>query len=1021
MDSLHDHVIRLLWHSLDDPAKKLPDIEMISESEKQKILYSFNNTGTDYPKDKTIDVLFREQAAKTPDATAYIFYDNHLTYRELDILSDRIAIMLKEKGLGKGQLAALMLSRSLYLPIYMLAVIKAGAAYMPIDLDHPHERIKLMLKDSSCRILITDQDIKKKGSFGIPVISSNKLNAANLKVPSVDSNNSPEDLIYVIYTSGSTGVPKGVMVTHKNVVNLVYAIKALADYDKKTVLSKTTVTFDVFMLESFVPLLNGCTVILSDDQDQKNHQCLNELIIKHNVQIIHSTPSRLKEMLSQNGHKQAFSCLEQITTGGETLTSDILKKIKSITGARVYNVYGPTETTVYSTFSDVTDNNVITIGKPVANTKVLVLDKHKNLLPIGIRGDMYVLGDGVSKGYLNRDDMTTERFSESKVFPGEVMYKTGDIARWYPMGDLEFAGRQDHQVKIRGLRIELDEIKSHISSYEGIKDSAVTICENNGQKMICAYIVCNIGVKTGSLKQYLAKYLPLYMLPAYYTRIDSIPVTPNGKLDPARLPVPDFDKKTRRMHIKPKGDIQTAVARKWQAVLKVEDLSIYDDFIELGGDSLSVTQLLVLLDEFGVPLSINDIYKNPTVKKLSALIEKRLITGAVDSREQTKKASWSLPAKSALIKLDSAAIAYIPDEFSAFPEIWDEPLLLSNIRTDQGNIGLFTVPVLASRIYNDKEMLIKQCANASCIAKHLGAKVVSLTGLIPSVTSYGYEIAEQLKKVGCDIALTTGHTTTAATVVLTIERILSECGRDLEDEKVAFVGVGSVGSAVAKTMLSVLAHPDSIILCDIGKRKAYLEDFSHELYTSLRFYGQIDIAHANGIHAPDKIYDATLIIGAANVTDVIDISKLKAGTIIVDDSGPHCFNVKKAVSRLEKKHDILFTEGGVLESINPVDKTLFIPEIMGDKTDIIKRFFNPGNNITGCILSGLLSSNYPQIHPLLGTVSTGDCVQNYKLLKQLGYTGAPLHCNTYVIASDRLFNFKNTYTSYTHKKFVLVR
>ena len=1025
---LHKHVISLLWHSIDNPSRKLPLIEMISEDEKEKILYEFNNTKSKYPKNKTINTLFEKQVKIDPKADCIIFYNQKISYEQFNKKSNRIARHLKKNNLKQGDIVSIMIPRSIDLLIGIMGIIKAGGTYLPLDTNYPIERINLIIKDSNCKLLLTHSSQKENFPEQFKNIEIDKINLNIYDDSNLKNINTTNDLLYIIYTSGTTGTPKGVMITHKNVINLIYSAKSLVNYNHSIVLSKTTITFDVFVLESFLPLLTGAKIIMTNDDDQKNSFDINKLIIEHSANIIHSTPSRLKDMLSQSNAKEAFQSLTDITTGGEILTNSLLSNIKKITKSNIYNVYGPTETTVYSTFDNVTNKLDISIGKPINNTKIFILDKHKNLLPIGIVGDLYVGGEGLSQGYLNRSELTKDRFIANKYFPYKRIYKTGDLARWYSKGQLEFIGREDNQFKIRGIRIELDEINSNILSYKEVISSVVLIKEKNSRKFICAYVVCDKNIDFDDLRKYLLKRIPSYMIPSYFISLDKLPLTSNGKVDVQSLVSLKNNDISSHKYESPNTDNEKILVSVWETILGIDKIGINDDFFKLGGDSLNIAQLTSILVQHNKVITFHDIYLNPTIKDLAKImgnanshsIAQETPIPLVDINNNTYDINNFLLDKlirtKVLPPLDSAAITYIPEDIMELTDFSEDPILFNYLKTSQGNIGLYAIPISNAELYNNKTRLVNLCVQAIEQAKTLGATMVSLTGLIPSATSYGYDIDKRLKERDINIGITTGHATTAASVILSIERLLNDSNRDIALENIALVGVGSVGTAVTKLLLSVLPHTSSITLCDIYQKSEFLFDFKSEIKHQFNYKGEINISLSDGISVPKQIYNASLIIGATNVPNIIDINKLTPGTLIVDDSGPHCFKKEDAIERLSIEKDILFTEGGILESKLPIIKKMYLPSKIKDT--ILSSYyehFMSKKEITGCILSGLLTSKYKEINPILGTTELKECIMNYNVLKTLHYKGALLHCDNYIIPKKFITEFKSKYSAKMRK------
>ncbi len=366
--------------------------------------------------------------------------------------------------------------------------------------------------------------------------------------------------------------------------------------------------------------------------------------------------------------------------------------------------------------------------------------------------------------------------------------------------------------------------------------------------------------------------------------------------------------------------------------------------------------------------------------------------------------------------LDSAAITYIPEDIMELTDFSEDPILFNYLKTSQGNIGLYAIPISNAELYNNKTRLVNLCVQAIEQAQSLGATMVSLTGLIPSATSYGYDIDKRLKERDINIGITTGHATTAASVILSIERLLNDSNRDIALENIALVGVGSVGTAVTKLLLSVLPHTSSITLCDIYQKSEFLFDFKSEIKHQFNYKGEINISLSDGISVPKQVYNASLIIGATNVPNIIDINKLTPGTLIVDDSGPHCFKKEDAIERLSIEKDILFTEGGILESKLPIIKKMYLPSKIKDT--ILSSYyehFMSKKEITGCILSGLLTSKYKEINPILGTTELKECIMNYNVLKTLHYKGALPHCDNYIIPRKYITEFKSKYSKKMRK------
>ena len=525
------------------------------------------------------------------------------------------------KEFDHGDLIGIMINRSLEMLISVLAVLKSGACYVPVDPSFPQDRIEYMLSNSDAKFLLTSEQLKDKVNFSKKILVELNSSIFNSNKQNLENLNTAQDLAYVIYTSGSTGKPKGVMLTHQNVNNFIVGMSKIVDFSpNKNIVSVTTISFDIFVLESLLPLQKGLTIVLANEDEQNDVKLFNKLCLKHNVNIVQTTPSRFQILISNKDELEYIENITDILVGGEGLPEQLLHNLQSISNANIYNVYGPTETTVWSTVKDVTNSSIITIGKPISNTTCYILDNYKRILPINTPGNLFIGGDGVARGYYKRDDLTNSKFIKNK-YTDEIIYDTGDLAYFTKDGELVHLGRSDFQVKVNGHRIELSEIENQI-----LQDTEISNCvvisrflEENHSCLCAYYITENENYDIKNLRSILQKELPNYMVPQYFVKIDKMPYTPNGKIDRKKLPAPTI--KNSREIVSPRNSTDEKIIDMLKSLLNIQEISIEDSFFDIGGDSLSAIELCSKIDtEFNVQLHIKDIFESPSIREISDLI-----------------------------------------------------------------------------------------------------------------------------------------------------------------------------------------------------------------------------------------------------------------------------------------------------------------------------------------------------------------------------------------------------------------
>ncbi|MGQ3480236.1 amino acid adenylation domain-containing protein [Paenibacillus sp. TY11] len=639
IERLAVHLQQLINVVIEQPDTVLAAIEMVSAQEKEQLVKQFNDTAADYPypRDQLLHVLFEEQVAQSLDRLAVTCADTQLTYRELNERSDRLARILASHGIRRGsetqiQRVGIMAERSIEMIVGMLAILKAGGAYVPIDPDYPEERIRYLLEDSGAELLLSQRREQVPFEPGIPVIdlsepqrwsSETEYDAHTDESAAISTGGSSSDLAYVIYTSGTTGKPKGVMIDHRNVVRLVKN-KSYATLDENTRLLQTgAVVFDASTFEIWGTLLNGGQLYLVSHDTLLDTAKLKQAIDKYRISTMFMTTPLFNQHSQQD--ITLFASLKELLVGGDVLSVPHVNRVlKEHPQLRLANIYGPTENTTFSTIYDITapQTQAIPIGRPIDHSTAYVVNRSLKLQPIGAWGELIVGGDGVGRGYLNRPELTAEKFIESPFRPGEYCYRTGDLVRWRADGVLEYKGRMDEQVKIRGYRIELGEIESRLSNIAGVKESIVTVRQDDhGQKQLCAYFVTDSELSASDLRSVLSQDLPGYMIPSYFVQLSRLPLTLNGKVDRRALPAPEYNVDTGMDYVAPETEVQQALAAAWGAILGIRRVGIQDNFFHLGGDSIKAIQVSSRLFQAGYKLEMKDLFKYPTIVGLSPYIQ----------------------------------------------------------------------------------------------------------------------------------------------------------------------------------------------------------------------------------------------------------------------------------------------------------------------------------------------------------------------------------------------------------------
>jgi enterobactin synthetase component F len=607
---------------LAQPEAPLRGLDILGEEERNRLLFGWNKTQGPVPEDR-LPALVAQWAAVTPEAPAVVFNELILSYRELHARSVEQARRLIAQGVRPGDIVAVALPRSEKLLIVLLAIVRTGAAYLPLDLDSPMERIATMLEDASPVAIIAEPPLHPQfsacGAALLAPIEAWVMPGEDTEEPDLST---PDGIVYVLYTSGSTGRPKGVQVTHRNLANFLRAIQLeLQPRAADRYLSVTTPIFDIAALELYLPLTAGARVILADSDVVRHPLLLARLIRRSGATHLQATPSLWRILLSSS---EASLDHVHVLVGGEPLSAELAARLHRM-AARVTQFYGPTETTIWSTVFHLGDVGAAAppIGRPLQNTQLYVLGKDRRPVMTGAVGELYIGGDGVARGYLNRPELTEERFVADPFAGSGRMYRTGDMVRWNEEGMLEFLGRTDDQVKINGHRVELGEIESCLLRNPTVAQAAAAAHRSkDGTITIAGYVVAAPGAEANpeGLRAYLSARLPAVMVPRGIMLLDALPLTPNGKLDRKALPVPE--RATRELYTQPITPTEKKLAALWQEILRVDAVGLHDNFFELGGDSLSAAELSAIFpSQFGMELPLGSIFEAPTISELAARVE----------------------------------------------------------------------------------------------------------------------------------------------------------------------------------------------------------------------------------------------------------------------------------------------------------------------------------------------------------------------------------------------------------------
>ena len=653
------HLKTLLEAIVTSPQQRLSELALLTEPEQQQLLFEWNDTKVDYPQDRCIHQLFEAQVEKTPNAVAVVFGQEQLTYRQLNQRANQLAHYLQQLGVKPEVKVGICVERSVEMVIGLLAILKAGGAYIPLDPNYPQERLTYMLKDSQPGVLLTQHHLSESlpnHQVQVVCIDTDWQQITDKSTQNPATQITIDNLAYVIYTSGSTGKPKGVLGLHQGAVNHFYWMWENYPFTQGEVCcQKTSLNFVDSVWEIFGPLLRGISTVIIPDTVVKGPEQFVEILAANEITRLVLVPSLLRVLLDTCSDLQKrLSKLKLWVISGEALSLDLLQNFRQIIPeSTLLNLYGCSEVSANVTCSRINPTQTpsrVTIGRPIANTQIYILDQYSQLVPVGVVGELCIGGQGLARGYFNRPDLSAEKFIPNP-FSTEAtrLYKTGDLARYLPSGDIEYIGRIDNQVKVRGFRIELGEIEAVVSKHPAVREAVVLVREDSVNcQQIVAYVVAQKEqtLTITELREFLESKLPNYMIPNALLSLEKLPLTPNGKIDRKALPIPDQVRpELEAVYLPPQTEVEKTIANIWQEVLRIEEVGIHDNFFELGGHSLLLVQVHNKLQKRFQQLSLVDIFQYRTInylaKYLTKLQEKQQFVRENVRQNKTRTASMN--------------------------------------------------------------------------------------------------------------------------------------------------------------------------------------------------------------------------------------------------------------------------------------------------------------------------------------------------------------------------------------------
>lgn len=1008
---------------------------------------------------------FEDRAAQAPDLPAIVASDRTITYGALDRHATRLGRWLRDQGARPNSLVGVVMDKSWAQVPAVLGVLKSGAAYLPLDASLPRERLHRILKAAGVGIVLTQARVDKRVEWPQDVrrlcVDTELLD--DVSEEPLDTVQREDDLAYVIYTSGSTGVPKGVMISHRSALNTVVDVNRRFEIGPDDgVFGLSALSFDLSVYDVFGTLTAGGRLVLPDESGLRDPAHWIDMMRQGRVTVWNSVPGFMGLLVqySEGVGMDIPASLRVALLSGDWIPVTLPDRLRGLVpGVRVISLGGATEASIWSIAHEIDEVDPawasIPYGKPLANQQIHVLDRELDMRPIWVPGGLYIGGSGVADGYWHDEETTNAAFI-THPRSGERLYRTGDVGRRHPDGSIEILGREDFQVKIGGYRIELGEIESTIREHPAVREAVVLAVDEEGDsKRLVAYVVPagDKAPETGELRTFIRDKLPEYMVPKTVILRDKLPLTSNGKIDRAALAgsdVPELD--APRGRVAPRTPLEEQLAGHWCDVLGLEEVGVDDNFFDLSEDSLQAVNLVSKISgTVGKQLGVRFLFAHPTIADLSASLgggDTQTDDGAADGSDamtntEVKPGSVSTERRDLLTLYSSGKIPQVqgagvlatpaglferagiePGGVAHRLMVMDTPHLCGFIETNLGRIATIMIPRLdTAELYLNRERLVDTIVSGVEMGNRLGAANISLSGLLVTATDYARGVADAIKDRTDLPPVTSGHDTTSAAVLLNVENMLEMTGRRMEDEVLGILGVGSVGKASMHLLLKHLPHPRKLILCDpyaatgdstrgpAAGLPNRLKKAADEVRNAIGYSGEIEIIGGTS-KLPDEFYESTVISADTNAPDIVDVAKLRPGTMLVDDSIPPCYDRETALERIADRADLLFGQGDVIECSTPMQKVFGWPPMMYELAGEEGVEWFAANTpdaysttqITSSVLSNVLVAQ-EGIGPVTGPSDPDRAFRHVEILRKHGYRGGPPQCDGVLIPEESLARF----------------